>query len=272
MGSWRSEESELVMTQTPRADAPATATRRVRWGGVTLALVLLAVVLAVCVPLGMWQWTRASEQGEVRQPLPAAAIADVALPATTLGSELGRQVWVDGTFADADVALIQGREVDGQEAVLVVRAFTVDAAATGTGQVATLPVVVGWLPPDDVPAFNPAAPNVTRIEGYLRSGEGAGPVPDPDIVPPEGSFWADRLSPAVLAQVWDSPMYSGLLTAAEPEDGLRALPEPEPERKLDFRSLMYALEWWLFGAFFTYLALRWIRDNGIVTHPPEESS
>lgn len=260
------------MSQTTTANAQASPKRKVRWGGVTLALALLAVVLAVCIPLGSWQWTRASEQGEVRQPLPAQAIADVAQPATTLGSELGREVWVDGSFADAEAALIQGRVVDGQDAVLVVRAFTVDAQATGTGQQATLPVVVGWLPPAEVPNFDPAVPTATRIDGHLRSGEGADPVPDPDIAAPDGSFWADRLSPAVLAQYWDSPMYSGLLTAAEPEAGLLVLPEPEPERKLDFRSVVYAIEWWLFGAFFTYLALRWIRDNGLVAHPQEESS
>lgn len=260
------------MPQTSTADAPVTPKRQVRWGPIAVALLLMLAVLAVCVPLGMWQWQRASELGEVRQPLPAEAIADVAQPASTLGSELGREVWVDGAFAQAPAALIQGRVVDGQEAVLVVRAFTVAAQATGTGQEATLPVVVGWLAPADVPAFDTSVPSATRVDGYLRSGEGAEPVPDPDIAAPDGSFWADRLSPAVLAQHWDSPMYSGLLTAAEPETGLRELPEPAPERTLDFRSIAYAIEWWLFGAFFTYLALRWIRDNGFIVHIPEESS
>lgn len=260
------------MAQTTRADARVTERRQVRWGGIALALIVLVGVLAVCVPLGWWQWTRASEQGEVRQPLPPAAIADVAQPAITLGSEYGRDVWVDGSFADESAALVQGRVVDGQDAVLVVRAFTVDADATGNGAAATLPVVVGWLAPADVPNFDTTVPRDTRIEGHLRSGEGAQPVADPDIVAPHGSFWADRLSPAVLAQHWESPLYSGLLTAAEAEDGLQTLPEPQIERKLDFRSLAYAIEWWLFGGFFTYLALRWIRDNGFVTHPPEESS
>src|SRR5690554_7920192 len=121
------------MLQKTSADARVTERRRVRWGGVVTAFVLAAVVVAVCGSLGWWQWTRASEQGEVRQPLPAAAIADVAQPATTLGSELGRDVWADGAFAQTDAALVQGRVVDGEPAVLVVRAFTVNADATGTG-------------------------------------------------------------------------------------------------------------------------------------------
>lgn len=260
------------MLQKTSADARVTERRRVRWGGVVTAFVLAAVVVAVCGSLGWWQWTRASEQGEVRQPLPPAPIAEVAQPAVTLGSEFGRDVWVDGAFANEDAALVQGRVVDGKPAVLVIRAFTVDAQATGNGAAATLPVVVGWLSPTEVPAFDTTVPSASRVNGHLRSGEGAQPVPDPEIAAPQGSFWADRLSPAVLAQHWDSPLYSGLLTAAEPEDGLQALPEPEIERTLDFRSLAYAIEWWLFGGFFTYLALRWIRDNGFVTHTPEESS
>lgn len=260
------------MLQATTADARVTPQRRVRWGAIALVALLMAVVLGVCGALGWWQWTRASEQGEVRQPLPPAPIAEVAQPAVTLGSELGRDVWVDGVFADEDAALVQGRVVDGEPAVLVIRAFTVDAAATGNGTAATLPVVVGWLSPAEVPAFDTTVPTASRIDGHLRSGEGAQPVPDPDMAAPAGSFWADRLSPAVLAQHWESPLYSGLLTAAEPGDGLRALPEPEIERKLDFRSVAYAIEWWLFGGFFTYLALRWIRDNGFVTHTPEESS
>ena len=260
------------MLQETSADARVTPQRRVRWGGVTLASVLMVTVLAVCAALGWWQWTRASQQGEVRQPLPPAPIAEVAQPATTLGSEFGRDVWVDGAFADEDAALVQGRVVDGEPAVLVIRAFTVDAEATGNGAAATLPVVVGWLSPADVSTFDTTVPTVGRIDGHLRSGEGAQPLPDPDLEIPVGSFWADRLSPAVLAQYWESPLYSGLLTAAEPEDGLQALPEPEIERKLDFRSVIYAIEWWLFGGFFTYLGLRWIRDNGMVTHTPEESS
>lgn len=260
------------MTVQAPPTSSAAPQRRIRWGGVSLALVLLTGVLVVCGSLGWWQWTRASEQGEVRQPLPAAAIAEVALPATTLGSQLGRDVWVDGRWANADAALVQGRVVENQDAVLVVRAFTVDAAATGTGEAATLPVVVGWLSPDDVPNFDTTVPTASRIDGHLRSGEGAEPVPDPDLSAPDGSFWADRLSPAVLAQYWDSPMYSGLLTAAEPEAGLQALPEPAPDTKLDFRSLAYAIEWWLFGGFFTYLALRWIRDNGVTAPSQEEST
>ncbi|WP_203655363.1 SURF1 family cytochrome oxidase biogenesis protein [Demequina activiva] len=225
------------------------------------AAILAAGAVAVCGALGWWQWTRASEQGEVRQPDPAVPIADLIAPATG-ASGIGRDVWADGAWADADVALIPDREVEGEPAVLVVRAFRVGADATGTGETATLPVVVGWLAPEDVEGFDAAEPDADRVEGHLRSAEGAAPAPGPEAAPPEGTFWASGLSPAVLAQQWESPLYSALLTATEPEPGLTGLPLPDAERSLDFRSLTYAIEWWLFGAFFVFIAGRWIRDNG----------
>ncbi|WP_144018913.1 SURF1 family protein [Demequina sp. NBRC 110056] len=245
------------------ADATGSDARGpIRWGHVIPAVALGLAALVVCGALGLWQWNRASEQGEVRQPDPAVAIAEVVAPASNADTAIGRAVWADGGWADAEVALVPFREVDGEEAVMVVRAFTVSADATGTGADATLPVVVGWLPPADVADFDTAVPATTRIDGLVRSAEGAAPASSPDQSPPDGAFWADRLSPAVLAQHWDSPLYSALLTADEPGPGLRALPEPEPERSLDFRSLTYALEWWLFGAFFVFVGGRWIRDNG----------
>lgn len=233
----------------------------IRWGHVIPAAILAVAAIVVCGALGWWQWTRASEQGEVRQPDPAVPIAELIAPATG-ASGIGRDVWADGAWADAQAALVPDREVDGEPAVLVVRAFRVDADATGTGQAATLPVVVGWLPPQEVDGFDGGVPTADRVDGHLRSAEGAAPAPEPESAPPAGAFWASGLSPAVLAQEWDSPLYSALLTAAEPEPGLNALPLPDPERSLDFRSLTYAVEWWLFGAFFVFIAGRWIRDNG----------
>ena len=238
-----------------------TGRGRIRWGHVVPAALLAIAAVAVCGTLGWWQWNRASEQGEVRQPDPPVAIDQLIEPAGG-SAGIGRAVWADGQWADAEVALVPDREVDGQEAVLVVRAFSVDPQATGTGEAGTLPVVVGWLPPSDVASYDPAIEAASSVEGVLRSSEGAAPAQDPAQSPPAGSFWADALSPAVLAQHWESPLYAALLTADQPEQGLRALPEIEPARSLDFRSLTYAFEWWLFGAFFVFVGGRWIRDNG----------
>ncbi|MFV0634345.1 SURF1 family protein [Demequina sp.] len=234
----------------------------IRWVPVSLVSVVALGALIFCGSLGWWQWTRASAQGEVILSDPAVPIADLLAPATNADTAMGRDVWADGSWADAPVALVPDREVDGQEAVLVVRAFTVDADATGTGEEATLPVVVGWLAPDEVAGYMADAPVASRVDGHLRSAEGAAPTAPPGEDPPVGTMWVPGLSPAVLAQYWDSPLYSTLMNAQTPEDGLRALPIVEPERSLNFRSLTYAIEWWLFGAFFVFVGGRWIRDNG----------
>jgi len=241
---------------------PEAAPARVRWSRVAPALALATAAFVVCGALGLWQWNRASEQGEGRSPDPAVPIAAIVEPASNAGPGIGRAVWTEGEWADEDVALVPDREVDGEAAVLVVRAFRVSADASGTGQEATLPVIVGWLAPEDVDAFDTAAGQASRVEGYLQSSEGAAPVAPPEQAPPDGAFWSSGLSPAVLAQTWESPLYSALLASSEAEQGTRALPSPEPECSLDFRSLTYALEWWLFGAFFVFISARWIRDNG----------
>lgn len=253
-------------------EGPTAESSQIRWSRVVPAIALATAALVVCGALGTWQWNRASEQGEVRSPDPAVPVADLVAPAANAGPGIGRAVWADGTWADEEAALVPDREVEGEAAVLVVRAFRVSADATGTGQEATLPVIVGWLAPDEVEGFDAAVPGAARVEGYLQSSEGAAPAAPPEQAAPDGAFWASGLSPAVLAQHWDSPLYSALLASVEAEPGTRPLPSPEPERSLDFRSLTYALEWWLFGAFFVFISARWIRDNGRAAPAPDAAT
>ena len=40
------------------------------------------------------------------------------------------------------------------------------------------------------------------------------------------------------------------------------LPPLPPEQHVNLRSILYALEWWVFGGFAVFIAVRWIRDNG----------
>ncbi|WP_084077216.1 SURF1 family protein [Demequina sp. NBRC 110057] len=241
-----------------------------RWGVIVGVCAVLAVVLGVCGSLGLWQWRVGTEQGDVVATAEAVPLADALAPASPAESGVGKTVTVEGSYADDDAALVGGgRVIDGVEAVLVVRPFTVDADATGTGEAATLPVVVGWLPADAVDELGGPG-EATSLEGYLRGSEGASA--SVDDAAPEGAYWASTLSPAVFAQHWESPLYSALLVADEPEEGLNAIPDPEPEHELNFRSIVYALEWWLFGAFFLFVGVRWIRDNGRVQPDADASA
>lgn len=227
------------------------------------ALALTALVVAVCVVLGYWQWTRASQQAITVAPEPAVPIAEVLLPATKASPAVGRQVTVVGTWADEDPVIVVGRDVDGVPAQMLVRALTVDADATGTGEPATLAVIVGWRPEgaEAGPGVGQEETAVT-LTGYLRAPEEA-TVGDPAVADPQpGVVYTDSISPSEWAQQWPSPLYSAVLSSYEETPGWQPLPPPPPETTLNFRSIAYAVEWWLFGLFALFISWRWMRDNG----------
>ncbi|WP_062380509.1 SURF1 family cytochrome oxidase biogenesis protein [Demequina pelophila] len=234
---------------------------RVRWGAVAVATALATVVVVVCGALGWWQWTRASSTGVTVQPDPPVPLADVAAPGAAPTGAIGRQVTVSGTWADAPAAVVSGREVDGVAARMLVRALTVPADATGTGEPATLAVVVGWRPDGEAAGPDPG-PGAATLTGYLRASEAAGASSLPTEEPAPGTFWASAISTAELAQAWPAPLYGPVLVAYEGTQTWTALEPLEPTTELNFRSVAYALEWWLFGAFFLFIAVRWVRDNG----------
>lgn len=240
----------------PRPNANAAGS--VRWLLVVGIVALMAASLGLGGLLGTWQWQRAHQQAKAVEPEPLAPIAEVMVPGEP-GRGEGRLVSVSGAWADADVAVVTGKHVDGHDAVLLIRAFTVAADATGTGQQATLAVLSGWLPADEVPAI-PAAGASEELTGYVRGGEGS--VPGPSAEAPPGAFLQGSMSTAALAQRWPAPVYSYLVVADQPAPGWNPLPAPQPKSHLDLRSVTYAIEWWLFGGFGAILGARAIRDNG----------
>lgn len=253
------------MSETSAPRPPASVAARI---GVAF-VALLAV--AVCGALGWWQWTRSQEKAITVAPEASVPLAEVIAPASQAGLAIGRQVSVSGTWADEDAVLISGREVDGQAAVLLVRALTVDADATGTGQTATLAVIVGWRPADSPMAPDDGPPEVS-ITGYLRAPEEATPASGSAGEAIPGTVWSDTISPSELAQTWPPPLYSVVLSSYEGSPSWEPLPPPPPEKHLNIHSLLYALEWWVFGGFAVFVAVRWIRDNSRSTPAPQETS
>ena len=232
--------------------------RDVRCAAVGTAALLGLAALVIGGMLGTWQWDRAHQQASAIEPDPPAPLANVMRPAQS-GRGEGRLVEATGTWADAAVALVQGKEVDGTEAVLLVMAFEVPASLTGTGQEATLPVLMGWKPVADV-ADVPRTGGEARVSGYVRGGEGY--QAPPDLKPIDSAIWLGSMSTAALAQEWPSPVYSYLVVSDTPAPGWNPMPAPADRSRIDIRSLTYSAEWWLFGAFAAALAVRWIRDNG----------
>ena len=246
-----------IPTPVPQPTSPPPASAAARIGVAFIAL----LALLVCAGLGWWQWTRAQQTGTTVAPEPSVPLAEVLAPASQAGIAIGRQVSVSGTWADEEAVLISGRSVEGQDAVLLVRALTVDADSTGTGSPATLAVIVGWRPADSPMPPDPGPANV-ELSGYLRAPEEATPASGNDGEAIPGTVWSDTISPSELAQSWPAPLYSAVFSDYAGTESWAPLPPPPPEEHLNLRSLLYALEWWVFGAFAVFIGVRWIRDNG----------
>ncbi|WP_062463196.1 SURF1 family cytochrome oxidase biogenesis protein [Demequina soli] len=239
------------------------ATRgRILWGRILVAVLIAAVAVVACGALGWWQWGRAETTGRTVQPDPAVPLADVLRPAESAGLAIGRQVTVSGTWADVEAAVVTGREVDGTPAEMLVRALTVPAEQTGTGEPATLAVVVGWRADGDAVGVDDAPGTEATVEGYLRAPEASTASSTPDQAPADGTFWTTAMATSELAQHWPSPLYSALLVSYDGSASWTALEPLPPTTEINFRSGAYAIEWWVFGAFALFITARWIRDNG----------
>ncbi|WP_062200821.1 SURF1 family protein [Demequina salsinemoris] len=233
---------------------------RLRWGALTSATALMLVAVAATGALGWWQWTRAHETGRTVVPDPAVPLADVVQPGDTSGAEIGRQVTVVGEWADAEAFVVTGREVDGQDAQLLVRALTVDADSTGTGEPATLAVVIGWAAADATPSVDVPAGEV-ELEGYLRAAESSATA---TVASEVDATAIGSVATSAFAQAWPSPLYTAVLVSYEGTEGWEPLEPLAPTHETNFRNAAYAVEWWIFGAFAAFVAVRWMRDNGRV--------
>jgi surfeit locus 1 family protein len=225
-----------------------------RWWGVHL-VALVSVALAGW--LGAWQYDawqerRAAEAADLTrlEPIP---LADAMGPDDPFpGNLVGRPVTIAGSWVPDATVLVSGREHDGRDGYWVVTPL----AVTGAGDPA-IPVVRGWTPSADaVPAPGGAT---TDVVGWLQPPESAGaPDNDPtdDIVP--------QVRVADLVQRVDQDLYGAYAVLTRPGEGLEPADLdqlPEAGRFTALRNLLYAVEWWFFGAFALFVWVRWLRDE-----------
>ena len=117
-------------------------------------------------------------------------------------------------------------------------------------------VVRGWAPEPDADLL--AVAGQADVTGWLQAPEGSLVVDDDasDDVFPE-----IRVADAV--QRVDVDLYSAYLVSQEPTGGLQAAELealPNPSRFTGVRNLLYAVEWWVFGAFAAFIWWRWRKD------------
>ena len=229
------------------------------WGVHLLALVLIGAALG----LGLWQYDawrahRTAEADDLTHadPVPIAEVIgpDDPFPAT----KVGQPVEVSGTWVPDGTVYVSGREQDGRDGYWVVTPL-----AVGGVDAPALPVVRGWVAdPGDAPEPPSGAGDVVA---WLQAPEGTGETdadPSDDVLP--------QLRVADVIQHVDQDLYGAYGVAEEPEDGLQAATLaqlPDAGTFTGLRNLLYAIEWWFFGAFAAFVWWRWVTEE-----TPEEAA
>jgi cytochrome oxidase assembly protein ShyY1 len=218
------------------------------------AHLLVVAALVAAGWLGLWQYHGWQDRREAEardltnvEPLP---LADVIGPDDPFpGQYVGQPVRVRGTWVPNTVLTVTDRRQDGRVGDWPVGIVRVDGSL--------LPVVLGWsggsffaYPPPSGPA---------DLVGWLQPSESGG-VADED--PDDASY--PQLRIADLAQRFDQDLFGAFVVLRGPVEGLEqadldAL--PDAGRLTAIRNLLYALEWWFFGAFAAFVWWRWARDE-----------
>ena len=235
-----------------------------RYWGVHL---LMVVAVVATVLLGRWQldvWRahRSDSSAQVTREAPVP-LDDVLGPdAAFPGSGVGRPVTVTGRWDPGRTVFVSGRERDGRTGYWVVT-----PVVTGSGS--GIPVVRGWATSPD--AAPPPPRGRASLVGLLQPSEDTGatdPRPADDVLP--------ELSTTALLQRAPYDLYGGYVVAthravpggtAPASDGTTGLAAVTPahlpgaDAATALRNLLYALQWWVFGAFAVFMWWRWLQED-----------
>jgi len=216
------------------------------------AAALTLVLVGIAGWLGLWQYDawQAHRTAEARdltdvEPVPLTDVmgSDDPFPAQDVGRpvELSGQ-WLDGGFWVEDRSF---GDRDGYWAV----------APLQVGDAGVL-VVRGWAAEPDPVLL--AASGSADVTGWLQAPEG-GLVTDDD--PDDDVFPEIRVADAV--QRVDVDLCAAYAVSQDPAAGLEPAgleAVPSPSRFTAIRNLLYAIEWWVFGAFAAFIWWRWRQD------------
>lgn len=239
------------------------------WGFHILALLLVSVAGGLGVwQLNAWSAHRAAEARDLTQLNPRP-LDDVIGPDDPFpGGDVGQPVIVEGTWVPESTLYISGRAHDGVSGYWVVT-----PVAVGSPDGSAVLVVRGWSETVDQAPAPPSGS--TGFVAWLQPPEGTGAVdddPSDDILPQVRL--ADALQHidqdlygayAVVAdKVADGDWPHGETAVNDGSDGLitASLDQlPQVGRTTALRNLLYAIEWWIFGAFAGFIWWRWTRDE-----------
>ena len=212
-----------------------------RWVGMLAAL---AVVVAACVLLGLWQLGVARDSGRqdavsAASTLERAPLQQVTAPHRDFQADYSnRAVTVTGTYAAERTLLVVDRRLGGR-----VGSWVVTPLETQGG---TVPVLRGFV--DGTPTEVPQPPSgVVTVTGTLGPGESprdGAPLPTPQV---------RSVDLASLVNEWPGELYNVVVLASAessgPATGLTRVPPPDLDAPLNLRNAAYAVQWWVFGIF-----------------------
>lgn len=238
-----------------------------RWVGMVAAL---AVVVAACVLLGLWQLGVARDSGRkeavaAASSLERAPLQQVTKPHADFEAEYSnRPVTVTGTYAAERSLVVVDRRLGGREGSWVVTPLETEGG--------TVAVLRGFVPGTPSAAPEPPA-GVVTVTGTLGPGES--PRTGADLPAPQ----VRSVDLASLVNEWPGDLYNAVvLASAETEGpvagadlapaGLTRVPPPELDAPLNLRNAAYAVQWWVFGLFAIWMWWKMFRAEQQAGQPP----
>src|SRR5690349_4006489 len=223
------------------------------WGGHLLMVVLAtAAALLGLWQLDAWQTRRADEAHDLTRADPVALKSVMGPDDPFPGRSVGQPVTLAGDWVPTGTVFVSGREHDGHDGYWMVTPLAIGGPAGPA-----IPVVLGWVAdPDQAPD---APEGSAELVGWLQPPEGTGAVddnPNDDVLP--------QLRIADVVQHVDQDLYGAFAIAQHGVDGLPAADLtqlPDAGRFTAIRNLLYAIEWWVFGAFAVLIWWRWVGEQ-----------
>ncbi|MGC4109811.1 MAG: SURF1 family protein [Nocardioides sp.] len=240
------------------------------------AHLLMVVAVVACALLGRWQlgvWHghRADNSASVTRDDPVALDDVLGRDAAFPPSGVGRPVVVQGRWDPAHTLYVANREQDGRTGL-----WAVTPVVTANGS--AVPVVRGWTPSVAEAPQAPSGP--ASFVGLLQPSEETATtdqnthddvIPSLDVTDLLPRMPYDLYSGYVVATARDVP---GGGTTSTGMSGLVAVGAehlPGASASTALRNLLYAFQWWVFGAFAAFVWWRWLQEDVLGRRPSRRS-
>jgi surfeit locus 1 family protein len=218
----------------------------------SLVVLLGLVAAAAMAVLGVWQLdvyrSTGAETAEARVAAPVLDLEQVAPPGVAVRDGFGRSVRFVGRY-EPSLQVLVPLEADTS------RYRVLSGLKQADGSI--VPVVRGVVSSRTAPPAPEGTVTQTGVllpsEDNVQAGDDASDEPTAIRLP-------------ALAQRWSGQLIGGFVTLSAADaraQGIEPAPLDLPQAQGRLRNAAYAFQWWVFGAFAVFLAVRMARDLGL---------